>query len=59
MVSVAFSLCGLVVGVCGSALLAVRLGPFIHEVYFAIMAIDHSIHTLAGGGDRVVYERLP
>jgi hypothetical protein len=58
MASVAFSLCGLAVGVWGAALLAVRLGPFVHEVHFAITLIDDSIHTLARDGDRVVYEGL-
>ncbi len=59
MASVLFSLCGLVVGVIGSAILAVRLGPFVREVHFAITLIDNSIHTLAGGGDIAVYEGLP
>lgn len=59
MLSVLFSLGGLVVGLCGSCILAVRLGPFVHAVYLAIMAFDSSIHTLAREGDRVIFEGLP
>jgi len=59
MLSVVLSLFGLVAGLCGSALLAVRLGPFVREVSLAITAFDFSIHTLAEGGDIAVVNGLP
>ena len=58
MLSVLFSLGGLVVGVCGFGIIATRLGLFVHEVYLAIMAFDTSIHAIARGGDQVVFEGL-
>jgi len=59
MLPTVLSLCGLGVGLVGSAILAFRLGPFVREVSFAITAFDFSIHTLAEGGDIAVVDGLP